>query len=145
MSEEKTGQLLPFPVDSSRSSIESAIFALLRKKKIVPRRSDIVSMLLNVEATQGEVEFVLRSMLGQGKLKELWIGNEEHVALSADSEEQAPKDEAAFETSTSEDSEFTMQIAIDAEKERLLLYRVLVMLFVVGALLLARELVLLFV
>lgn len=132
----------------------SAIRSLLRgKSDLAPDDPALLVMVLSSPASVEDWRAGIDTLLTTGKLRRLIVGQQPHLALPVERSrapaagptlravaEARPPDEAP---AVDKDEAFDLEIAIDIERERLLLYRVFAVFGGVGLALLVREFLLL--
>ena len=126
------------------SSIGASIVALVQSKVIVPNDAAIIAALMRQGATPNELAAIQRTvqeLLEAGILRLVTIGGESHLAVpSATVTNQNTVVPAVQERNDAPpETDSKLEIAIDAEAERLMLYRVALVFLVVIALLLLRQ------
>lgn len=129
------------------------IRSLLRgESDLAPDDPALLIMVLSSPASADDWRAGIDALLATGKLRRLIVGRQPHLALCPQrpvtlaavsspkgAESSAPPDAPA----EAKDEAFDLEIAIDVERERLLLYRVFAVFGGVGLALLVREFLLL--
>lgn len=132
----------------------TAIQSLLRgESDLAPDDPALLAMVLSSGASAEDWRAGIDDLLASGQLRRLIVGQEPHLALALERPRLAsvpalglsPEANAAPGEAVGElkDEAFDLEIAIDVERERLLLYRVFAVFGGIGLALLAREFLLL--
>ena len=120
--------------------VEAALAQLVAQRHIVPYDETILGALLADCRDTPEILRAVQQLLTAGTLRIVQVGSEPHLALGRHTapkqDSSVPKPNVSAKPQTSDSK---LEIAIDAEAERLVLYRVaLVFLIVIGLLLLRQ-------
>ena len=120
-------------LDTEVATIEEKLCSLLNSNgPFLPARPELLAPLL--DASEKEIEGLAEQLVDSEKIGTIYIGTQPHYVLSEKNGSQTGiqrKDESS--------SDFAMLVALDAESERLLLFRTLSLLAGLLFLLLGRQ------
>lgn len=132
---------------SPPSTLSETLVALVQNKVIVPNDPCIIAALLRMPGSSTEIaelQRVMPALVAAGLLRVVTIGAESHLAIAVPSVANGHTIVPAVHErngtappAAATDSK--LEIALDAETERLVLYRVALVFLVVAALLLLRQ------
>lgn len=122
------------------ADVVAALAQLVAQRHIVPYDEAILGALLADSREAPEITSAVQQLLAAGTLRIVQVGSEPHLALGRNT---APKQDSSVPNldvpAKPQKSDSKLEIAIDAETERLVLYRVALVFLVVIGLLLLRQ------
>jgi len=122
------------------STLSASIVELIQNKVIVPNDPCIIAALLRMPGSStdiAELKRVVPALVAAGLVRIVTIGTEGHLAIAVPGVANGHTSVPAVHERNETDSK--LEIALDAEAERLVLYRVALVFLVVAGLLLLRQ------
>lgn len=113
---------------------ERILGALTGEGELLPADPALLRAALGTDAPTAKVATAVDTLLAEGVVRRLVVGREPHLALSVRARELPAPSKPA-----DSDADFDLEVAVDVEHERVMLYRVLLVLLALGLVALARE------
>jgi hypothetical protein len=137
-------------------TIQDQVEQLVTVERLVPADKELVAVLLGVPAnSQHEIAAAIQALTVNGRIRIVMVGAEPHLAILSGDSSIKPKgtavpigDKPVFQNETlwntlehdaSHNKEVQLEIMVDAESERLMLYRVALVFLIIAGLLIVRQ------
>jgi hypothetical protein len=137
-------------------TIKDQIAHLVTVKRLVPADVELVAVVLALPSdAQPEIAAAIDSLTQQGRVRIVMLGSEAHLAIASTDPVTTPSttvvptaDKPVFQNGTlwntlehdaPHNEEVQLEIMVDAESERLMLYRVALVFLIIAGLLIVRQ------
>jgi hypothetical protein len=137
-------------------TIKDQIAHLVTVKRLVPADVELVAVVLALPCdAQPEIAAAIDSLTLQGRVRIVMLGSEAHLAIASTDPVPPPSttvvptaDKPVFQNGTlwntlehdaPHNEEVQLEIMVDAESERLMLYRVALVFLIIAGLLIVRQ------
>lgn len=114
---------------------------LAQAQGLVPEDSTVLTKLWppGFSKSLGTLEADIERLVHLGFVRRVFIGTEPHLLLPPSTTPERPQEQSTGKADDPERQVFELQVRVDTETERVLLYRVFLIVLVIGGFVAARE------